>query len=180
MNWKDALAWVQTKNKENYLGHSDWRMPSAKELQSIVNYTRSPDKTNSAAIDPLFFCTQITNEGGSTDYPWYWTGTTHLEGSDTVSGSLAVYVTFGRALGYMQFGTNTYYTLVDVHGAGAQRSDPKSGSPTDYPLGKDSNGNTVYGHGPQGDVIRVNNYVRIVRTANNSSNIFAYCKLFLR
>ena len=37
------------------------------------------------------------------------------------------------------------YELMDVHGAGAQRSDPKVGNPDDYP----------YGHGPQGDVIRI-------------------------
>jgi len=42
---------------------------------------------------------------------------------------------------------------MDVHGAGAQRSDPKSGDPDDYP----------YGHGPQGDVIMIFNTVRLVR-----------------
>jgi hypothetical protein len=42
---------------------------------------------------------------------------------------------------------------MDVHGAGAQRSDPKNGDPGDYP----------YGHGPQGDVVRIYNYVRCVR-----------------
>jgi hypothetical protein len=42
---------------------------------------------------------------------------------------------------------------MDVHGAGAQRSDPKTGDASDYPQG----------HGPQGDVIRINNYVRCVR-----------------
>ena len=46
--------------------------------------------------------------------------------------------------------------IIDVHGAGAQRSDPKTGDPDDYP---------VYGHGPQGDVQRVYNYVRCVRSA---------------
>ncbi len=44
-------------------------------------------------------------------------------------------------------------TWVDVHGAGAQRSDPKAGDPADYPTG----------NGPQGDAIRVYNYVRLVR-----------------
>jgi len=42
---------------------------------------------------------------------------------------------------------------IDVHGAGAQRSDPKSGNPADFPKG----------HGPQGDAIRILNYVRLVR-----------------
>lgn len=160
MDWETALAWVQQQNSANYLGYSDWRLPNAKELQSIVDYSRSPDTTGSAAIDPLFNCTQITNEGGMADYPFYWTSTTHLENMG------AVYVAFGRALGWMQSPTSSYYVLYDVHGAGAVRSDPKSGSPTDYPLGTDINGNTVYGRGPQGDVIRIDNFVRLVRDAN--------------
>jgi hypothetical protein len=45
------------------------------------------------------------------------------------------------------------FRLLDVHGAGSQRSDPKTGDPDDYP----------YGHGPQGDVIRIYNFVRLVR-----------------
>lgn len=76
MNWKDALSWVQTKNAANYLGYNNWRLPNAKELQSIVDYTRSPDTTKSAAIDPLFMYTRIINEGSVEDYPFYWTGTT--------------------------------------------------------------------------------------------------------
>lgn len=77
MNWEEALAWVQTKNDENYLGYSDWRLPNVKELQSIVDYSRSPDSSDSAAIDSLFECTAITNEVGATDYPYFWSGTTH-------------------------------------------------------------------------------------------------------
>ena len=45
------------------------------------------------------------------------------------------------------------YQLLDVHGAGAQRSDPKAGDPHDFP----------HGRGPQGDVIRIFNFVRLVR-----------------
>jgi hypothetical protein len=41
MNWEAALAWVQARNKEDYLGHNDWRLPHAKELQSLVDYTRA-------------------------------------------------------------------------------------------------------------------------------------------
>ena len=62
LNWEEALAWVQQKNSENYLGYSDWQLPNVKELQSIVDYTRSPNTTSSAAIDPIFTCSQITNE----------------------------------------------------------------------------------------------------------------------
>jgi hypothetical protein len=67
---------------------------------------------------------------------------------------MAVYVCFGEALGYFKppFSQGKG-RLQDVHGAGAQRSDPKTGNPDDYPQG----------HGPQGDVIRILNYVRLVR-----------------
>jgi hypothetical protein len=144
MDWEDALAWVEEKNAENWLGYSDWRLPDAKELQSIVDYTRSPDTTSSPAIDPILSCTPITNEAGQPDYPWYWTGTTH---ASSRGGEAAVYVAFGRAVGYM------HGQWVDVHGAGCQRSDPKDGDPADYPQGR----------GPQKDAIRIFNYVRLVR-----------------
>jgi len=144
MDWEDALAWVEQKNAEDYLGYSDWRLPDAKELQSIVDYSRSPDTTSSAAIDPVFDCTPITNEAGQADYPCYWTGTTH---ASFRGGSNAVYVCFGRAMGFMQG------RWMDVHGAGAQRSDPKEGDPAEWPEG----------HGPQGDAVRIDNYVRLVR-----------------
>ncbi|HIJ41521.1 MAG TPA: DUF1566 domain-containing protein, partial [Deltaproteobacteria bacterium] len=150
LNWEEALAWVETQNDAAYLGHGDWRLPNAKELQSIVDYTRSPDTTGSAAIDPLFNVTGITNEAGEADYPCYWTGTTHANWSEN-SGGFGAYVAFGRAMGYMDGAWR------DVHGAGAQRSDPKAGDPADYPTG----------NGPQGDAIRIYNYVRLMRDANN-------------
>ncbi len=151
MNWEDALAWVELMNNQDYLGYNDWRLPNAKELQSIVDYTRSPDTSASAAIDPVFNATQITNVAGQADYPFYWTGTTHIRGVEG-SGQAGAYVAFGRGLGSMD-GVN----VIDVHGAGCQRSDPKDGDPNDYPS---------WGNGPQGDLQRVFNYVRLVRDAD--------------
>ncbi|MCP4164839.1 MAG: DUF1566 domain-containing protein [Chloroflexi bacterium] len=77
LNWEQALAWVEQGNAENYLGYDDWRLPDAKELQSIVDYSRSPATSSSAAIDPLFTAISITNEAGKSDYPAYWSSTTH-------------------------------------------------------------------------------------------------------
>ena len=157
MNWEDALAWAAQKNAESHMGYNDWRLPNAKELQSIVDYTRSPDTTESAAIDPVFNSTAIVNEYGDVDYPYYWTGTTHL--SQNGKGTRAVYIAFGRGLGSYD-GEN----VVDVHGAGCQRSDPKDGNENDYPS---------WGNGPQGDVQRMLNYVRLVRDPNLKEEIIA-------
>ncbi len=157
MNWPDALAWVQTKNAQNYLGHNDWRLPTAKELQSLVDYRRAPAVTHSPAIDPLFQTTALPDG----DYPFFWTSTTHLDGPPDMQGRFAVYVAFGRATGWMQFPPGRGdYRLLDVHGAGAQRSDPKTGNPAQYP----------HGHGPQGDVVRIQNFVRCVRTATDNTS----------
>ena len=138
MNWKEALQYAENLTLG---GYSDWRLPNAKELQSIVDYTRSPETSNSAAINPVFQISTIKNEGAETDYPYYWTSTTHLDGPVPEKG--AVYISFGRALGKMRG------HIMDVHGAGAQRSDPKVGE--------------AMSRGPQGDMIRVDNYIRVVR-----------------
>jgi len=145
MNWKEALAYAENLNTG---GYNDWRLPNAKELQYIVDYSRSPDTTGSPAIAPVFQTTVITNEAGQKDYPFFWSSTTHLDGPRP--GSQAAYVSFGRAIGQIRGRT------VDVHGAGAQRSDPKSGS-------------GGIGSGPQGDARRVQNYVRCVRGGTNSA-----------
>lgn len=153
MNWSNALAWVQARNAARHLGYSDWRLPDAKELQSIVDYTRSPDTTSSSAIDPVFNSTRITNENSQADYPWYWSGTTHAQYNG--SGAAGAYVCFGRALGYMNG------SWVDIHGAGCQRSDPKGGTLSTYSYAPYGYYNSV---APQGDAVRLYNYVRLVRT----------------
>jgi hypothetical protein len=141
LDWESALNYCESLD---YAGISDWRLPNAKELQSIVDYSHSPDATNSAAIDPIFNISTITNEAGQLDYPAFWSSTTHV--SSNGSSRAGVYVTFGRALGYMNG------QWMDVHGAGAQRAEDKSGDASRYPTG----------HGPQGDAVRIDNYVRCV------------------
>ena len=141
IDWKHALTCAQTQNTANYLGHNDWRLPNSKELQSLVDYTRSPSATNSAnvgpAINSIFNCTAITNDGGKADYPYYWTSTSAIPNPNGTY-VYAWYVAFGRA----EDGNGE-----DLHGAGAVRFDKK-----------------IVGTG-QGEE-RVLNYVRLVRTIN--------------
>jgi hypothetical protein len=182
MDWPEALGFCENLN---FASAKDWRLPSAKELQGLVDYSRSPMATNSAALDPVFHVSSITDEGDNPNFPGFWTSTTLLDGRQPGSDSVVVF--FGEALGSpgrmgppgagggrppppmhgegrppMHGGgppppmPNSGGKIMDVHGAGAQRSDPKTGDSDDYP---------IWGHGPQGDVRRVYNHVRCVRTA---------------
>ena len=154
LGWEDA---INTCEASSTAGHSDWRLPNVKELQSILDYTRSPDTSSSAAIDPVFNATSFINEEGEQDWQSYWSSTTHA--NYTGDGSAAAYVSFGRALGSIN------NNFLDVHGAGAQRSDNKV-SPTavgGVSMGTDANGETFYYHGPQGDILRNDHMVRCVR-----------------
>lgn len=202
LDWPSALEYAEKMNQKNYLGHDDWRVPDAKELQSIVDYTRSPETSSSAAIDPIFDITKIKNEAGERDYPFFWSSTTHMSANLRSIGGAAAYVCFGRGLGNMQMGqmqggggqgrggmqgggrpqmqgggqggrqggqgghgggqrpamggggqSSGTPNWINIHGAGCQRSDTKVGNASDY----------AGGRGPQGDAIRIENYVRLVR-----------------
>lgn len=138
MNWLDALTYA---NGAELAGYSDWRLPNSKELESLVDY----DKTTFPAINTDFF--NVTSTGFETedDAAYFWSSTTQGDFKYT-----ACYVAFGQAWSKKNSDADTYY---DWHGAGAQRSDPKSGSPEDYELASEM----------ATDFISINNYVRLVR-----------------
>ncbi|MGB0495152.1 MAG: DUF1566 domain-containing protein, partial [Kangiellaceae bacterium] len=136
-----------------------------KELHSILDYTRAPtdDDLSEPAIDRSYFVLRTkTNEAGVADWPAFWTSTALL--NYLGSGNKGAYITFGRGMGYF-----SNYGPVDVHGAGAQRSDGKTtavlnSAMTFTPDASSSYGSIAYTSGPQGDVLRpAYNSVRCVR-----------------
>lgn len=144
--WEEALAHCNNLTRD---GASNWRLPDAKELHSIVDYTRSP------ALDPRF---DLSDKAA-----YLWSSTTHLEappGPEMAdrpfnrTGQLAVYAAIGPALGFMELPPGSgRRRWVDVHGAGAMRSDPKDPGTATYPGG----------FGPQHDDVRGRNLSLCVR-----------------
>jgi len=137
LDWSSALAYAENSAMA---GYTDWRLPNVKELQGIVDYSYSPTATvetwKGPAINKIFYCTQIINEGGEDDYPYYWNSTS----ANFTSGEPYYYAW------YVAFGTAVNNEGLDYHGAGAVRFDTK------------------YEGGPLGEGgERYYNYVRLVR-----------------
>src|SRR5262249_52245352 len=88
--WANAFtAHVATLNAMSFAGHTDWRLPNVRELQSIVNY----ENVNPAAA-PLFStncgagCSVLTSSCAmGSDY---WSSTTNAD-----APALAWFVDFG-------------------------------------------------------------------------------------
>ena len=137
LDWKNALYYAE---HSKLAGYADWRLPNVKELQGIVDYSYAPgardSKLDRAAINPIFNSSEITNENGDKDYPYYWSSTSarFQKGKPYY---YAWYVAFGRAVNNEG---------LDFHGAGAVRFDTK------HENGPASEGGERY-----------YNYVRLVR-----------------
>ena len=116
IDWSLALAYAENST---LAGYSDWRLPNVKELQGIVDYTKSPSATDASkvgpAIDSMFICSPIINEAGNNDYGYYWTSTS----AHFTTGYLYYYAW------YVAFGMAVNDAGEDFHGAGAVRFDTK-------------------------------------------------------
>lgn len=87
MNWAEAKKAAAAVNLG---GHSDWRLPTVRELLSLVDYERSEP-----AIDPAFEC----------ESAWYWTSTPYKPSP----GDYAWFVNFSSGYSYYSGQTGGNY-----------------------------------------------------------------------
>jgi hypothetical protein len=75
LDWWDNLGGIATTaNNDNLCGSATWRLPTLKELLSIVSYHTA----SAATVDTTFFST-IQKD-------WYWTQTSYVPASNTAWG----------------------------------------------------------------------------------------------
>jgi hypothetical protein len=139
--WEDALSYAENST---LAGYTDWRLPNIKELQGIIDYSKSPSATDSENIGPAidtdyFYCSLYTGDDSNydEDYPYFWSSTSSYFSTSSPGYYYAWYVAFGCAVD--DDGD-------DFHGAGAVRFDTKD---IDGPAAEEAE--------------RYYNYVRIVR-----------------
>ncbi|MCT8986338.1 Lcl C-terminal domain-containing protein [Shewanella phaeophyticola] len=137
-NWQDSLAYAESAA---LAGYTDWRMPNIKELQSIVKY--GGEVGSWPAIDTQFFT--LSGDNTINDPSWVWSSTTQGDFKYT-----ATYISFSKAFSKKTSSATEYF---DWHGAGAQRSDPKSGVPADYDMASEN----------ATDLVMTKNYTLLVR-----------------
>ncbi len=83
-NWQGALDYVACLNANNYLGHTDWRLPNINELRSMVHAGQSNTSTwlNSQGFNNVqsnYYWSSTTNANG-TGYAWIvsmWNGSVY-------------------------------------------------------------------------------------------------------
>jgi uncharacterized protein DUF1566 len=79
MDWQSDLTYAEDLE---LAGHGDWRLPNVRELQSILDYSRSPNAVDAADLGPVIdtdFSEVTPLAAGTTaydpDYGYFWTST---------------------------------------------------------------------------------------------------------
>ncbi len=91
--WEEALAYAEDAT---IAGYDDWRLPSAKELQSIADYTATEIPVLDTSVFNLTEVTTTVYDGDEVidtqvNYPFYWTNTSNpleADGDDVDGGTI--------------------------------------------------------------------------------------------
>lgn len=86
--WEHALSYCKSLN---FAGYSDWRLPTLKELFSIVDYSRL-----NPAINTNYFPDTVSDS--------YWSSTTYADGTSGAWG-----MSFGYGDDDCYYKSNSYY-----------------------------------------------------------------------
>lgn len=74
VSWQEALDHVKCLNQYRYLNFNDWRLPTADELASVVNYSAGDQHT--ALTTAGFTVSNLTGSNGSY---YYWSSNTQAD-----------------------------------------------------------------------------------------------------
>ncbi len=74
--WTQALDYIDQMNKGNYLGHTDWRLPNRREMESLVDFSHyKPALTPNNGFGNVMFGNNTSIGYRSPNF--YWTSTSH-------------------------------------------------------------------------------------------------------
>jgi len=122
--WQEALQEVQTRNEDNYLGFSDWRLPNIKELSSILETCAHPAFNNDIFPPGA--------DGGRT-YQIHWSSTID---TNTANGN-AFYINFSLGRMVTKDITNSFFIRLARSGGQYDSFDGLKYVPSDEPENDD-------------------------------------------
>jgi hypothetical protein len=77
VTWQHALDYVAKLNRENYLGHGDWRLPNIHELESLFNAGHSEVLCSMPSTSCATNDAWLNSQGFSNaQFNYYWSSTT--------------------------------------------------------------------------------------------------------
>ena len=94
-NWQGALDYVACMNANEYLGHTDWRLPNVNELESLFHAGWSKECGGAACYNHAQW---LETQGFSNvSLSYYWTSTTDVY--NYPNSARTVSLSSGNALG---------------------------------------------------------------------------------
>jgi hypothetical protein len=103
--WQAALDYIKTLNSSNYLGKSDWRLPTSNEQLTLINWGQ--------AISATWLNTQGFS---NVQADIYWSSSTHAQGMDDAWGVSMVYGSLSLYNKTYNFGAPNGYYVWPVRG----------------------------------------------------------------